>query len=650
MEMAKFKRALAPLLQDLKERNISPLGIVRYLLLYRYFFPEIFFRWPQMIWRLNRVLIGRYDFPVFAFTPRDAYLRTYYSKLVRNFRDVGRMGYVWDEGLGFPMGSRFGSNMITYLIYGAVSPRVFSLVSLLSFIFAVVISGIVVGQSILMVVIVLMLVSSPPIIFSIAAHRVKPEMLWWSLTIPIFLAALSHNWPLAWVMLSVLLLANTTVSVIIGFMLSGPWLWSAIQGLFYLDWSLTILLVGLAIRLGRFWYAYRAGNLEATMKEQQTSKKNSAKPKSSSHHSWLLLVLELLKTEVKFLLYLLVASFGYLPQGLALGFPLFILYAVNELWVKIADSVSFHIVFTCTLIAMVLYSGEWIGLVPLFLFLYEKPFATAWEIGGKKQRDLLHKQYLQTIKDYPTRGKIEFFSRLGRDYPWISPMPLPSSPAMVEMFQKIPDGSRIMMESKGDPRQGGKLTWFHDWTHEFLPARQIEFLNHTFVNRMLDPLLAERYLNRFEVPHLKPTIIHRVCCELGVSHVITFTQETTAALKELGYLEIMTLPYVAYADLADTLNMPEIDLALLANYESTGILSPDVIWSRHKNTISWEAEKDKTYVLRYHFHPHFVARQGDQQLKIEPQIVFDDLSLRFMNIRATQDGILTVTFVPRWII
>jgi len=650
MVMKKLKQAAVPLLQDLKERKISPLGIIRYLLLYRYFFPEIFFHWPQVIRRLGRVMIGRYAFPVFAFTPRDAHLRTYYSKLVRNFRDVGRLGYVWDEGLGFPMGPRFGSNMITYLIYGALSPRAFSLVSLLSFILAVVISGIVVGQPMLMILIVLMLVASPPIIFSLAAHRVKPEVLWWSLAIPIFLASLYHNWLLVWVLFSVLLLVNSTVSVIIGFMLSGPWLWSVMHGQFHIDWSLLVLMAGLAIRLGRFWYAYRAGNFGATIKEQQTAKKRSAEPGSNNHRPLLKRAVELSKTEIKFFLYLMIASWGYLPQGLALGLPLVVLYAVNELWTKIADSVSFHIVIMCTLIAAVLYSGEWIGLVSLFMFLYEKPFATIWELGGRKKREKLYTQYLQTIKDYPTRGKIEFFSRVSRDYPWISPMPMASSLAIMEMFENIPDSSRILMESKGDPRQGGQLTRFHDWTYEFLPARQIEFLNHTFINRMLDPLLAERYLNHFEVPHLKPETMHRVCCDLGISHVITFTHETATALKRLGYREIMTVPYDTYADLADILNMPETTLTLLANSELTGIISPNVAWVRNKNAISWEAEKNKTYNLRYRFHPHFVAGQGDQQLKIEPQVVFCDQPLRFMNIRAVQDGTLTVTFVPRYII
>ncbi|MEW6405917.1 MAG: hypothetical protein AB1649_29365, partial [Chloroflexota bacterium] len=191
---------------------------------------------------------------------------------------------------------------------------------------------------------------------------------------------------------------------------------------------------------------------------------------------------------------------------------------------------------------------------------------------------------------------------------------------------------------------------FHDWANEFLPERQVEFLNHTFINRMLDPLLAERYLNRFEVPYLKPEVMHRVCHKLGISYVITFTQGTTTALRELGYREIMTIPYEAYEDLADILYMPEVALTLLANPESPGIVSPHVVWSRHKNTISWEAEAGQSYILRYRYHPHFEARQGDQRLKIEPLVIFDDLALRFMNIRAVQQGTLTVTFMPRYII
>ena len=123
----------------------------------------------------------------------------------------------------------------------------------------------------------------------------------------------------------------------------------------------------------------------------------------------------------------------------------------------------------------------------------------------------------------------------------------------------------------------------------------------------------------------------------------------TEALKSLGYACVMRCRYEDYAELADLLYMPQRDLMLMAHPEAPAILSPAVPWVRERNSISWEAKAGETYILRYRFHPGFVAMQGHTKLPIEPYPVFDDLPLRFMQIRAAHEGVLTVRFVPQWI-
>jgi hypothetical protein len=113
---------------------------------------------------------------------------------------------------------------------------------------------------------------------------------------------------------------------------------------------------------------------------------------------------------------------------------------------------------------------------------------------------------------------------------------------------------------------------------------------------------------------------------------------------------VTTACYRDYSQLADYLFMPEgTDLMLLANPKNVGIVSPNVQWTRKKSTLSWQVEAGQTYIVRYRYHPSFVATQGSMQLSVEPHPVIDGISLRFMSIKAEKEGALDLTFRSRWI-
>ena len=620
-------------LQLLRNGEASLIGMLHLKLLESFGFPNLLLRWPQTIFQLGSALFKRYSFPVYAFTTYDLWLRTYYSKLARNFRQVGRWGYVWEESLGFPMGPRFGTNWATYTLYGRLSPQAFSFLSLTLYLSGLLVVGFISGHVSLAFALFLLLLTSPFAVFSLVSFRVKPEIIWWSFAIPALFAALTHEWTTVWILLGAVLLANTSVSIILGSMLIGPWLCSVSQGQFTFGYNYLYLLPGLLVRTYRIWYAYRDGGLTGVVEEQQAVQKNNRKIRKHFIKVFLILFL------------ILVASWHYWPQGLALGIPLAILYLANIYWFKFADVVTFRSAQVSAILAVGLYSGEWVSVLIAFWVLYSAPFHIASLTGGQKRL-----ARLQDVAEDRHR-KLAEFRKLSRDYPWLSPMGFPNSPGLMDLFDCIPNGSRFLLEGLGnprsDPRKGGSFVQFHDWTNGFLPNRQIEFMNHTFMLRMLEPALAERYLHKFSATTLQYDIMHEVCSSLGVSHVIAYTHETISALEKLGYTRLMTVSHQDFAELADMLYMPEVDLTLLSNPEPTGVISPDILWSRDRNTITWKAEAGQEYILRYRFHPNFAAMQGSKPLPVEVCHPFEDLPLRFMQVQAVQDGSLEVKFVPR---
>jgi len=611
---------------------------VRYELLRRYGFPSLLLQWPVTIWRLFRALFGRCEGSVYALTSFDMWLRTYYSKLARNFKEAGRFGYVWDEGMGIPMGPRFGSNYVTYLLYDALSPTSFSLFSLGLFLSLVVLTGFTLGNLALSVAVALLLAASPAILFSLVSYGIKPEVIWWSFSILVLVTASMNAWGLVWIMTGFLLLVNTSVSVIMGALLVGPWTWSLLHGHPFIEPSMVWLIPGLLARSFRMLCAYQEGWLNIFSNEQTRVVRRSSKISRFR---------EVKRLGYSFLVPLLIACWGRWDIGLTLGSIPVVLYFLNRQLIKIMDTVSMRLLFLCSIVSAALLSGEWLSLLGVVLFAYADPAGyvlSGWVLGERKTNEFKKDVSVQSLVQ-----RTDSYNNLLKDYPWFAPMSLPKPDVLIGMLDRIPSGSRILLEGDGDPRTESRYWCFHDWTNEFLPARKIELVNQTFLIKAVEPLLAGRYFDRFAIPDLPPSVMHQICSTLGVSFVITFTQETTDALQNLGYCCIMRVRYEDYAELADLLHMPHRDLALLANPESTSILSPCVAWSRDRNSISWQAKAGEAYVLRYRFHPCIEAMQGHVRLPVEPQTVFADLPLRFMRVRAEHDGPLTVRFVPRWV-
>lgn len=603
---------------------------VRLQLLKTFGFPDLFLRLPQTIGRLFLMLCGTYPFRVYAFTSFDLWLRSYYSKLVRNFREAGRWGYVWDESLGFPMGPRFGSNRVTYAVYGALSPRQFSLASCLLFFLAALFLGVHSSNPWWHTfILILMLIASPALIFSLVAYTVKPEVIWWWMALPMIFFAFQNQWASVWIFLSILLLVNTSVAVLMGAVCGGLWLTFLVRGQTSIDPAMLWLLPGVLVRGWRFLSAYIDGNLGATVSEQS----RMTVPRKSRVFDLRIWMHQFADLSWNILIPCMVSSWPQWSNGLILGLLLAGLWFVSRTWFKVADTVTLNLMVACAVIAMASVSEHWINLIGVFLVLMKKPFMYLHQIRNEAVEPA-----------HSMQAEAERLAGMAGKYPWFSPFPFPAPEALMRLLGRIPSGSRLVLEGDGNPREQGRFIRFHDWTYEIFPDRQIEFINHTFLNRMLEPDLAERYLNNLTPGILPAEEIERICFNLGVSHLLAFSEESINALQRVGYQSIASIRSEEFSELADLLMIPGTSLTLLSGPRPASIISPKVTVRYGRNRISWDAEAGETYFVRYRYYPQFKAFQGNKQLPVSPYHPFDDLPLTFMSVQADQTGLLELAY------
>jgi hypothetical protein len=611
---------------------------VRVQLLWRFGFPDFFLLLWRSAMRVLKTLLVTKNPPVYAFTPFDfGWSRVYYEKLARNFKNAGRNGYVWDEILGLPMAGRFGSNTLTYALYGTLSPQQFSAFCLAVFFTGTLVGGLASGHLVFAMVICVMAVVSPAVVFSFVAYAIKPEVLWWGFSIPLLMSAIFGDWNSVWIMEGLLLVVNTSVSVIMGIQLGALVILALLKGSLTLEPAFLCFVLGAAVMCWRLFRSHRAGMLQKIVKEQ----------KKTGRERWLWWGGPLFHQAWTYAFpFFLMLYPDWLMAALAwAGFTMVVLINVK---IKIADSVTMELLALLNILVLGLYSASWLSILITVGWLYAHPFKKAPYMRGQKEKTRLLNLF-EELSSWPDKERIIFLKKLLSGYPWINPFSFLKPKGLMDMFERIPAGARVLMEGDGDARSQSRYYRFHDWTYHFLPDRRIEFVNPTFYVRFVEPQLADAYLSNFNADHLTPGAMEDVCNRMGASSLITYSSKTTDAMIRQGFHPVVRVPYEEFAELADLLDMPETDLILLRNPKSAGIIEPDVPYQRKGRRLSFFPKAGQDYVLRYRYHPNFQARQSSARLAIEAFRPFEELPTEFMRIRARSDELIDVTFKRRWI-
>ena len=159
-----------------------------------YFAAVGIYTWP-LIFKIPKTLrvvfeafrpggFGVADRDFWAFNRSDAGFRPWYTKIANDYHSQGRFGYVWDDGLGMPLGVRIYNNWGTYKLLHLLGHRWMMALGYVLMILAIIILvslhfGILIG------ILAGVIAAGSPLLIVSYTHFGKPEMFWWAFTIPV---------------------------------------------------------------------------------------------------------------------------------------------------------------------------------------------------------------------------------------------------------------------------------------------------------------------------------------------------------------------------------------------------------------------------------------------------------------------------------
>lgn len=584
------------------------------------------FKAPGTLLILWRVLVGRNGADLWAFGSVDSGFRPWYQKIASDYQHQGRFGFAWDDGLGMALGPRIYNNWATYALLARLGTRNMAGLSLAMFsLISAYLVGLHFGLLAALVFILLALVS--PMFVGLHTHLWKAEFFWWGAGVLFCYSALTQPGMTTGLLWSVIAMVNLPASVMLA-LLTAPVLLvgSLSQG------SFMLLVLGVlpgAIKHGlRIYGMWRSGFLSSLTSEQARLWKRPWRPIGSELAWW-----------VPFLLAVMAGSYssGNWGVGMIVAGTGIFLYWANFRLIYFNDVESFHLGFWGLGLSMACLGGSWLGLAAMLVFAYTSPALCGFPLpfGFVASGDRRSRLSQEALARY-------------RSYPALEAMPYPLPQPLREFFELIPDGARILAESDGDPRTQSKLRVFWVWSEGLLPLRGVDLVNEMYT-RLNEPDLSDSILLRLNSAAMSQAEILETSLQLGVSHIVAWTDETVSALLAAGYIERGVVDLAGLEEFRRVIPCPPVVLRLLESPRPVGIIAPVVKWQRQSNELVWSAEAGKVYLVRYRYHPGFAAQQDGEMLPVEPYSPFPEVKLRFMRVTAVSDGPLTLRYKGRFI-
>lgn len=600
-------------------------------------------RLPVTLWRLfqalrtNGLCIRDKDF--LAFGERDVGFRPWYYKIAQDQRQVGRLGYVWDNGFGLPVNPSFYSNLITYGLYGWLGARCYVACSVVSFLAVTLILHGLVGNWLVGLLLAISLAGSPLFIGS-QIHLGKPEILWWVFLPPMLVSCWLGYWLLAGFVFTLMALANSVVAFLAGVMLA-----SAVS-LFWPGWhSVGLLLVGMlpgllktTVRLVPF---FRSRWLSSRIREQLdvvSSGKNTLMMRFRAMLSRRFLYYAGLYSVA---LVMIAATSRQPWKFLLLGWAVLLVYHAGQTLIYLNDAQSFWMWHIALLVSMLAVEPSWAGLAGFSVFLYMHPQSTGGPVPAFSQ-GVFRSGWVR----WATEGR-QALSKLAR-FPYLEPVSRQAvSEPIAQFFGAVPDGARILMESHSHDRRFDGYRTFLQICEEVLPLRQIELLPDEYV-RISNMQFYDRIHAAFNAGASAGRLLE-IAETVGAAFALAYSADFVRALERAGFARVAVLqPANLPTSTRRMLQLPERDLVLLAAPQELCQITPRVEYHIEGNMLSWFARAEQNYLVRYAYHRNFFARQGRHKVPVTPVVAAPGTDLCFMQVQAVKDGPLHLEFRRTW--
>jgi len=560
----------------------------------------------------------------YAFGTVDVGFRSWYNKISRDYKALGRFGYAWDDGLGIPMGPRIYNNLITYfLLHILGSRRMMAIGYLMMLIFPCILN--INTFNIWVGLIFSFIISCSPLLIGFYTHQGKPENFWWGLGLLFLYFVLNFPGFGAGLLWSFLAFVNLPISIMLALFLGPALLYKMISLEVFLPLLLGIL-PGALKHIYRGVSMIRSGYFNTLVSYQASAWKRPGRPQLEEVVLWIPFILAMSACMVESHSYVL---------GIILSFTCIGLHWMNHRIFFLNDDENFRFAFWIIAFGFAVISQSLLGMIFSLLITYSHPLLCGFP---KPIRNL---KKSGSMKNIVSVGRYQF--EKFPDFQIISW----SIPEEIEnFFNHIPDSSRIMAEPDGDPRSESQFRFFWQYMEEYLPKRNIDQLYEEYTNYS-EPDLVRKYLIKIE--DLEGKQINTICNKLGVAFIISYSQKMCATLKRAGFNLISEVSLENLKDFSKTLKLPSVTLSLWKNPTKISVIDPITKWVRIRNELSWDAKSKQEYIIKYRYDKQFRALQNNYPLEIEKYYPFSDIDLKFMRVRAMQDGKITLAFRANWI-
>jgi hypothetical protein len=598
-----------------------------------YLVPRLPITAARLIRRLTteRTVAGR----IYALGRRDAAFRGWYAKIAEDMARHGRFAYIWNDGFGAPLGTRFYNNAGTYLLYGLLGASRWVGLSVLLFALSTVLVFAWAGKpSYGLMTLPLILLS--PVFVAAQTHAGKPEILWWALVLPALCAVLLEEWAVAGALFSLLAFVCFTPAFFTGVMVGAALLvgWPGTgAALALLLWMLPGL-AKTALRLvpflrsewGRMLFASQtnaaaANRIPGEAPDLPRRLRQAAEPAILVYSLFYVAGLGAVVLGGG-------APLAYLPLGVL---PL-ALYFLSQNLFRLADAQSFWMLHLSLLVALLAIAPSVVGVAGVTGFAFTHPRFLGVPLRSGPLRSLLSEPATGV------RAELRSAAAELESFPALAPIPASRSEAAVHAFLGcVPAGSRVALESRGCDRMlDGLQPLLDEWSIP-LSARGIKIVPDLLAV-CLTPDLVQALFSRFNESS-DAECLFSTCEQAGAGWAIAHTARFADRLEGSGFARIGEFDLTAYREVLPGCTAEK--LVLLRVPRPCGVVTArgrPVATRDRDNALCWDAAAGESYEVRFAWVPGMMASQGDHELAVQPITAAPGTAVRFMRITAIIDG------------
>ncbi len=593
-------------------------------------FSKLFYTWKVLISIFSGHWERKHKTTIYSFSFVDIKFRSWYNKIAQDLYSRGRFGYIWDNALGMSLANLTYNNLGTYTVLrklGLRKSNAWSFTSMLIVLLVLFTISFPQLIPILFLLVFLFLLGASPEFISIFTHIGKQEGIVYSSSLLCMYLLFTEQFIFAGLIWSAIAFINLPASIMLILYAGLPSLvFSVVQGGFWvLALSMLPGIIKTVIRLLPMWVT---GYMQSITSEQKGLWKiDSWFPKDKEKYQLWPVTLSLLLTSVLTL---------NIYAALALVAALFVFLANRRiLYYNDESSTSIH--FFMLAMAFACASQCIYAIIPLLFWGYtpSRCFAFPQTILDNSTLTALHMPHVQWLDMYPC----------------IYPMPYLFPNNINQFFNALPDNARFVTEFDGDPRQASHRRTFWCVIDTKLYERNLNYVNGMYL-RIVQPKLANNIFEKLSSEHMSGDSINRVLATLGVNYIVVYNKRTLKDLLAIGYT--ICAAYNAHSEdiFRIITHAPVQEIFLLKAKEERGVVDGASDLRYLGSNLIWTAQKDVEYKVKYEFIEGFSATINEKPLTIKTYTPFIGINLKFMIIKADEDGELRLSFqaekFPSW--